>query len=197
MGAVASSSFYKQTKTPLSPPVLPPWNAESVFESVPYAKWWSRYPGERIDLEDTPVVTRRWPGYEERGIRSGSWMYYPSVSVGALYDSNVFATQSGHKSDIAAVESPSLRVTSLSERNPVTIDAYVKSRQFSHYSSLDQTDASIRAKGRVDISHDSGVLYNFQAAYLHEAVGSLSSPLGAAEPTPYAYTHADVTYWKQ
>src|SRR3569623_3517684 len=117
--------------------------------------------------------------------------------VVALSDSNVVATQSGHKSDIAAVEIPSLRVTSLSERNPVTIDAYVKSRQFSHYSSLDQTDASIRAKGRVDISHDSGILYNFQAAYLHEAVGSLSSPLGAAEPTPYAYTHENVTYRKQ
>jgi hypothetical protein len=164
---------------------------------VPYAKWWSRYPGERIDVEDTPVVTRRWPGYEERGIRSGSWMYYPSASVGALYDSNVFATQSDHRSDIAAVENPSLRVTSLSERNPVTFDAYVKARQYSHYSDLDQTDASVRAKGRIDVSHDSGFLYNFQAAYLHEAVGSLSSPLNAAQPTPYAYTHENVTYWKQ
>ncbi|MGN6571542.1 MAG: outer membrane beta-barrel protein [Pseudolabrys sp.] len=164
---------------------------------MPYAKWWSHYPGERINPEDTPVVTRRWPGYEEHGIRAGSWMYYPSVSVGALYDSNVFATQSDHKADIAAVENPTLRVESLSERNPVTIDAYVKARQYSHYSSLDQTDASIRAKGRVDVTHDSGFLYTFQAAYLHEAIGSLSSPLGAAEPTPYAYTHENVTYWKQ
>jgi hypothetical protein len=195
--AGATSSAYAQAISPLTPPASPPWNAESVFEPVPYAKWWSRYPGERIDVEDTPVVTRRWLGYEERGIRSGSWMYFPSVSVGALYDSNVFATQSDHKSDVAAVENPSLRVTSLSERSPVTFDAYVKARQYSHYSDLDQTDASVRAKGRIDVSHDSGFLYNFQAAYLHEAVGSLSSPLNAAQPTPYAYTHENVTYWKQ
>ena len=193
----ASSSAHAQAISPLKPLASPPWNAESVFEPVPYAKWWSRYPGERIDLEDTSVVTRRWPGYEERGIRVGSWMYYPSATVGALYDSNVFATQSGHKSDIAATLNPTLRVTSLSERNPVTFDGYVKSRQYSHYSSLDQTDASVRAKGRVDVTHDSGFLYTFQAAYLHEAVGSLSSPLGAAEPTPYFYTHETVTYWKQ
>jgi hypothetical protein len=193
----ASSSVHAQAVSLLTPPASPPWNAESVFEPVPYAKSWSRYPRERINLEDTPVVTRRWPGYKERGIRSGSWMFYPSITAGALYDSNVFSTQSDHKSDVAAVENPSLRVTSLSERNPVTFDAYIKSRQYSQYSDLDQTDASVRAKGRVDITHDSGVLYNFQAAYLHEAVGSLSSPLGAAEPTPYAYTHENVTYWKQ
>ena len=143
------------------------------------------------------MVTRRWPGYEERGIRSGSWMFFPSITAGALYDSNVFATQSDHKSDVAAVENPSLRVTSLSERNPVTFDAYVKSRQYRHYADLDQTDASLRAKGRIEVTHDSGFLYNFQAAYLHEAVGSLSSPLNAAQPTPYAYTHENVTYWKQ
>ena len=101
------------------------------------------------------MVTRRWPGYKERGIRSGSWMFYPSITAGALYDSNVFSTQSDHKSDVAAVENPSLRVTSLSERNPVTFDAYIKSRQYSQYSDLDQTDASVRAKGRVDITHDS------------------------------------------
>jgi hypothetical protein len=193
----ASSSVYAQAISPLMSPASPPWNSETVFEPVPYAKLWSRYPGEKIDLEDTPVLTRRWPGYEEHGIRNGSWMYYPSISAGALYDSNVFATDSDHKSDIAAVVNPSLRVTSLSDRNPMTFDAYVKSRQYSHFSSLDQTDASARLKGRLGLSHDSAILYNFQAAYLHEAIGSLSSPLGAAQPTPYAYTHEDVTYWHQ
>jgi len=195
--AGASTPVYAQAISPLTPLASPPWNAETVFESVPYAKWWSRYPGEKIDPEDQPVLTRQWPGYEAHGIRNGAWMYYPSLSAGALFDSNVFATDSDRKSDIAAVLNPSLRVTSLSERNPVTFDAYVKSRQYGHYSSLDQTDASLRAKGRIDIAHDSAILYNFQAAYLHEAIGSLSSPLGAAEPTPYAYTHENVTYWHQ
>jgi hypothetical protein len=150
-----------------------------------------------IAPEDTPVSTRRWPGYEERGIRAQSWMFYPSIAAGALYDSNVFAANSDRKSDVAAVINPSLRVQSLWERHPLTFDAYVRSRQYSHYSGLDQTDASARLKGRVDIHHDSTILYNFQAAYLHEAVGSLSSPLSAVEPTPYAYTHANVTYWHQ
>jgi hypothetical protein len=191
----SSSPAFAQAISPLTPSASPPWNAETVFEPVPYARYWSRHAGEAVAPEDTPVVTRRWPGYEERGIRAHSWMFYPSVSAGALYDSNVFATDNDRKSDVAAVVNPSLRVQSLWDLHQLTFDAYVRSRQYSHYSGLDQTDASARVKGRIDIRHDSAILYNFQAAYLHEAVGSLSSPLSAVEPTPYAYTHANVTYW--
>jgi len=195
VGAISSASA--QAISPLTPAKSPPWNSETVFEPVPYAQYWSHYPGEKIRPEDTPVLTRQWPGYEPPGIRYHSWMFYPSVSAGALFDSNVFATSSNHESDIAAVLHPSLRVTRESESNPVTFDAYVKSLQYSHFSSLDQTDASARVNGRIDLRHDSAILYNFQAAFLHEAIGSLSSPLGAVTPTPYAYVHENVTYWKQ
>lgn len=195
VGAVSSASA--QAISPLTPATSPPWNSETVFEPVPYAQYWSHYPGEKIRPEDTPVLTRQWPGYEPPGIRYHSWMFYPSVSAGALFDSNVFATPSDHESDIAAVLHPSLRVTRESESNPVTFDAYVKSLQYSHFSSLNQTDASARVKGRIDLEHDSAILYNFQAAFLHEAIGSLSSPLGAVTPTPYGYVHENVTYWKR
>lgn len=195
--ASASSSAFSQAISPLTPPALPPWNAETVFEPVPYAQFWSRYPGEKIEPEDTPVMTRQWPGYEPKGIRAHSWMFYPSFSVGGLYDSNVFASNSDKKSDIAAVVSPSLRIASLWDKHQLTFDGYVKSERYSHYASLDQTDASARLKGRIDLRHDSAILYNFQAAYLHEAVGSLSSPLGAVEPTPYTRIHENVTYWHQ
>ena len=192
----ASSSVFAQAITPLTPAATPPWNAETVFEPVPYAQLWSRYPGEKVNPEDTPVRTRQWPGYEPVGIRYHSWMFYPSLSVGGLYDSNVFASNKRKKADIAAVVQPSLRVTSLWDRHQVTFDTYVRSEQYNRYSSLDQTDASARMKGRIDLRHNSAIIYNLRAAYLHEAVGSLSSPLGAIEPTPYSYTREDVSYWQ-
>lgn len=195
--AGASSAAFAQAISPLVPPTSPPWNAETVFEPVPYAQLWSRYPGEKIAPEDTPVMTRQWPGYEPVGIRYHSWMFYPSLSVGGFYDSNVFASPGNQKSDIAGVISSSLRVTPVWDRNQVTIDAYAKTEQYSRYSSLDQTDASIQAKGRVDLEHNSGLLYDLRAAYLHESVGSLSSPLGAIQPTPYGYTRESLSYWKQ
>jgi len=190
-----SSSAQAQAISPLTPPASPPWNAERIFEPVPYAQLWSHYPGEKIDPEDTPVSTRQWPGYEPKGVRDHDWIFYPSVSAGGLYDSNVFASNGGGKSYIAGVLNPSLRVERLSDGNPLTFDTYVKSTRYSHYSSLDQTDARARLRGRIDLRDSDALLYNFQAAYLHEAVGSLSSPLGAVSPTPYGYTHEDLTYW--
>jgi len=191
----ASSLAQAQAISPLTPPASPPWNAERVFEPVPYAQLWSHYPGEKIDPEDTPVSTRQWPGYEPHGIRDHTWMFYPSVTAGGFFDSNVFASNGDEKSDIAGVINPALRVERLSERNPLTFDTYVKSTKYSHFSSLDQTDARARLKGSLYLRESDTLLYNFQAAYLHEAVGSLSSPLGAISPTPYGYTKEDVTYW--
>ena len=54
--ASAPSSAFSQAISPLTPPALPPWNAETVFEPVPYARFWSRYPGEKIEPEDTPAT---------------------------------------------------------------------------------------------------------------------------------------------
>lgn len=181
----------------MTPPASQPWNAETVFEPVPYAQLWAHYPGENIAPEDTPVSTRRWPGYEPVGVRYHAWMFHPSLSVGGFYDSNVFASNTDKKSDVAAVVRPSLRVDSLWDRHQLSIDAYATAVRYSHYAGLDETDASARVRGRIDISRDSAVLYNMRVAYLHEAVGSLSSPLGAVEPTPYGYTHANVTYWQR
>jgi len=141
------------------------------------------------------VTTRQWPGYEPTGIRDHDWMFYPSLSVGGFFSSNVFASSGDQKSDIAGVLNPALRVERLSERNPMTFDAYAKSTKYSHYTGLDQTDARARLKGRLALRESDAILYDFQAAYLHEAVGSLSSPLGAVSPTPYGYTHEDLTYW--
>ena len=47
----ASSPARAQAISPLTPPASPPWNAERVFEPVPYAQLWSHYPGEKIAPE--------------------------------------------------------------------------------------------------------------------------------------------------
>jgi hypothetical protein len=51
--------------------------------------------------------------------------------------------------------------------------------------------------GRLDIDHSTQLLGRIQAAYLHDEVGSLTSPTGAVEPTPYGFGSADVTLRKE
>jgi hypothetical protein len=186
-----------QVFTPAGQSETPPWNSLDVFEPVPFAQLWSRDPADTSDPEDNPVKTRQQPGYESVGIRSGPWMFSPSLSAGAFYNSNVFASNSDKRGDIAAVIEPSLGVSSLWERHGLDLQANVKSIDYRQFSQLNQTDASFRARGRIDLWHDAAILTNFRVATLHEGVGSLSSPTGAVEPTPYNFATGDVTYWQK
>src|SRR4051812_6079591 len=76
--------------------LAPPWNSQRIFEpsALPdLADRDSREDNrEAVAPEDMPVKKRQQPGYEPVGIRQGSWMFNPSLMSGALYDSNVFAS---------------------------------------------------------------------------------------------------------
>ena len=175
----------------------PPWNAQHVFAPSPPPQL--SYPGDiSVALpEDTPVSTRQQPGYEPVGIRAGAWMFNPSLLVGGLYDSNVFASSTTRKSDIAAVVAPTLRARTLWERHGVEIHAGTESMFYRQNPGLDQTNAVVRGRAWFDVDHDLKILTSFQTAYLHEQVGSLSSPTGAVQPTPYVLTLGDLTVRKE
>lgn len=186
-------------QVPMWPTVFiePPWNAQHVF--APSLLPQLLYPGDpvRPPPEDTAVRTRQQPGYEPVGIRAGSWMLSPSLLVGSLYDSNVFSSSIMKRSDVAALVAPTLRARSLWERHGLDIQAGTESIFYRENPGLDQTDANIRGKGWIDVHHDLKILTSFQTAYLHEQVGTLSSPLGAVQPTPYTLMSGDVTVRKE
>lgn len=181
----------------LTPQPLPPWSSLSVFTPVPFAQLWSRNPDEGLAPEDTPVKTRQQPGYESVGIRAGAWMFEPSLTFGGFYDSNVFASNVNKQGDIAAVAHPMLAVSSLWDRHSLNITADLNTAHYREHPGLDWTDASLRARGRIDVRHDIAILTGLRVARLHEGIGSLASPAGAVEPTPYTFASADVTYWQQ
>ena len=137
------------------------------------------------------------PGYEQPGIRAGTWMFHPSLMVGGFYSSNVFASPTDKRSDVALRVRPSLSAHTLWGRHAVAIQADMLSETYKENSQLDTIDASFKANGRIDVRHDIAVLTNFRAARLNEAVGSLASPTGAVEPTPYTLVTGDATYWQQ
>lgn len=143
------------------------------------------------------MKTREQPGYEPVGVRAGPWMFSPSLTGGVTYDNNVFASGNNKQGDFKATIKPSLGVTSLWERHGIDLQADVRSTTYTRFSQLNQTDASLRARGRIDLWHDAAILTNFRVAALHEGVGSLTSPTNAAEPTPYSLASGDVTYWQR
>ena len=186
-----------QVVLPLTPELESPWNAQRVFEPIQFPQRWELSGLDEVLPEDTPVKTRMHPGYEPVGVRAGTWMFVPSLSIGGLYTSNAFASPTDKKSDIALQVRPNLRAYTLGPGNSLALEAYVQSDTYRQNPGLNQVDASFKARGRVDLWHDAAILTNFRAAQLHDAVGSLSSPAGAVEPTPYTYITGDATYWQR
>ncbi|WP_454625483.1 outer membrane beta-barrel protein [Bradyrhizobium cenepequi] len=137
------------------------------------------------------------PGYEPVGIRSGSWMFNPSLITGGFFDSNVFASNTDIRSDVAAVVEPQLRAHTLWERHGIDLKLNAQETVYKENSSLNQTNASLKGNGWIDIAHDMALLGSFQVAHLNEGVGSLSSPANAIAPTPYNLYSGDVSFRKE
>lgn len=191
MGAFATQA---QVIDPLKPPMAPPWNAHEVFDPLVFPDWWDRVGRKGLGPEDRPVKTRQHPGYEAVGIRANSWMYYPSMTLAGLYDSNVFASNIDKRSDLALLVAPMLRAHTLWERHEVDLQASVRSYFYRQNPGLDQTSASLNGRSRIDIAHDRAILTRFEFARLNVDVGTLTSPAGAVEPTPYNRLFGDATY---
>lgn len=168
---------------------------QQVFEPVPFAQRWERLGLDDIPPEDTPVGTRVHPGYRPPGVRAGSWMFNPTLTGGVIYNSNVLSSATDERGDAILRVEPRLHGYTLWDRHWMDVDAYVRSDTYRENSGLDQVDAGVRARGRLDIRHDMAVLASLRAAHLNEPVGSLSSPTGAVEPTPYILVTGDLTYW--
>jgi hypothetical protein len=174
-----------------------PWNALRLFDPTPLPVLTHPDNREPVAPEDTPVRTRQQPGYEPVGIRDGSWMFLPSLSTGGFYDSNVFSSNSVKRSDIAATVEPALRAYTLWERHGIDLTVDAQQIAYAANPGLDQTNASVKANAWYDVSRDFVVLTNFQIAHLNLAVGSLNSPTGAVQPTPYDYFSGDVSIRKE
>jgi hypothetical protein len=124
-------------------------------------------------------------------------MFEPSVTMGSYYSSNVFSSPTDKRGDLVLQAHPSLRAYTLTERNSLAVQADVKTDTYRNNPGLDQVDAIVKARGRFDIWHDAAILTDVRAAHLNEAVGSLTSPAGAVQPTPYNFATGDVTYWRR
>ena len=176
---------------------MPPWNAQQVLEPTPSPILTD--PDQRDDVapEDMPVKDRLRPEYQARGIRSGSWIFNPTLTAGTLYDSNVFSSDSNKQSDIAGFVGAALRARNSSEKNALDFQLDTQSLSYLNHPGLNEVDATFKGNGRFELQHDLELLTAIKAAYLHEGVGTLSSPAGAVQPTPYSLFSGDVTLRRQ
>ena len=143
------------------------------------------------------VMNRGRPDYDPLGVRLGGFILHPSLSVAGTFDSNVFATPSGEKSDFFVTEIPSLSVGSDWNQHAVSLNLSGAFKQYASLSSEDVNNFTAEASGRYDISN--GEYFSGDAIYqlLHEDRSNPNAVITAKNPIEYKVMGADLVYVHQ
>jgi len=120
----------------------------------------------------TSVYERYREDYNAPGIRSGSFLFYPSISAGAKYDSNIYAQESGVTDDFIAVIKPSMAFVSDWNSDALQVFADADIARYADNGSEDYDDFNVGASGRKDISHGTEIHADILYSDGHEDRGS-------------------------
>jgi hypothetical protein len=156
------------------------------------------------ELAQMAVRDRPRPGYDPIGYRFGPHFFFPSIGAGFRYDSNVFASGTVPRSDVALVISPGLTITNAPrfQGNTPTaftyqLDLNADIYQYRQFDSEDRADAQAKLKTRWELAHAITVEGNFLAARKHDERGDTALPPDAREPIPYTDLRAESIFTKE
>lgn len=157
------------------------------------------------DPSRIPVAERVHPGYEPIGYRLGPVFFYPKLTAGLKFDSNVYATEANTRSDWYALISPELTIQYGTapagyQPNPSRFSYEINLKadiyRFRELDSEDRIDAKGRMRTRWEIAHDLVLETELEAARKHEERGDSTSPRNAATPVPYNDLRGEATLTK-
>lgn len=118
---------------------------------------------------NVPITERPRPAYDPLGIRAGSFLIFPSLTVAETYDDNVFATADDEESDFVTRLSPRLNVASNFSRHSLGFSVgsdvafYADTGDENNYQ-----DAFGDIGGTLDITRDSRLSLNLNAGRFHD-----------------------------
>ena len=136
------------------------------------------------DTANIPVRQRAHADYDPVGVRLDAFMFYPSVTIGVQYDSNLFATTQPI-GDWALVTAPELRVLADRGDGTYVLDLGAAHYTYRKYDAEERTDAYARFRLSKPITRD--IIWDaaFEAARRHELREDALSFTDATEPIPY------------
>jgi hypothetical protein len=151
-------------------------------------------PPEATTPERLSVAQRPHPDYTPLGVRAGSFLVFPSAGLAESYDSNVFATQTGVKSDFVTDVTPDVTVDSDWNNHALDFDAGGDIKRYASEVSENVTDAHAIANGRLDVRREIYFLGGLSYQREHEDRSSPNSIAGQKNPTEYQVAGAGLSY---
>ncbi len=147
------------------------------------------------DIANVPVRQRSHREYDPLGIRAGAFTFFPSVTIGVQYDSNVFASVDPI-SDWALVTAPTLHVISDHGDGSYDLDLGATHYAYRRLDSENRLDAHARFRLTRPITNDLKWDAAFEAAQRHEMRGDSFAIATAAEPIEYRDLRAESSVTK-
>lgn len=147
------------------------------------------------EIANVPVRQRRHSDYDPMGVRADAFMFFPSVTAGLQYDSNLFASIDP-VDDWALVTAPRLLIVAERANGAYELDLGAKHFAYQDFSSQDRTDAHARFRTSRQIRSDVKWDAAFEAARRHELKGDSFVISSAAEPIPYRDLRAETAITK-
>lgn len=129
---------------------------------------------QRVRDEFTPV-----------GIRLGSFQLFPSVAIGAGYDSNLFANPTDRKGAPLVQFEPSVSARSDFAKGEIQLDASSRLTRFPGNSDADETSYRFSAAGRYTVAPSTDLETGAQREQLIERRDSSGRPDGIVTPITF------------
>ncbi len=148
------------------------------------------------ELTQIPVAERPHRDFDPVGIEYESIFFYPSLTGAAVYNSNIFATPTDRKADLAAVISPRLLIDYDRQNSAFELQLGADIYRFRKFTDQDRINAFARANSDHQLTESLEFETTLEAARKHDVPGEASSQLNAAEPIPYTDLFAQASLTK-
>jgi len=131
------------------------------------------------------VMQRPRDGYQAVGLRMGSFMAYPKLSLGVEHNDNIYATDGGEIDDLIWRVAPEISISSDWSRH--ALNAYARSNilRYQDFDTENTEDLSVGASAQIDMQRNSFITLGVDYADLVEPRTSPNAVVGAVEPTEY------------
>ncbi|MFT4936036.1 MAG: hypothetical protein ACI9LT_002748 [Pseudoalteromonas distincta] len=136
------------------------------------------------------VMQRPRDGYQAVGLRMGSFMAYPKLSLGVEHSDNIYATDGNETEDLIWRVAPEISVSSDWSRHALSGYARSTILRYQDFDNENTEDLSVGAAAQLDLQRNSFITLGVDWADLVEPRTSPNAVVGAVEPTEYETTAA-------
>lgn len=129
------------------------------------------------------------PDFSAPGVRSGGFLFYPSVAVDGEFNGNIYKTDDAstpNVNDFIAIIKPSFNLVSDWNNNYFALNAGAKVGRYTDNSTENYEDINIGASGRIDMTRGTNIFADLSFSDAHEDRGSPDTASNQAEQTTYS-----------